>query len=402
MKISKMVVRKNKKILIATPFFYPELISTGKYNAVLAEKIVENGHDVSVICSYPLYPTWKPEFTSKTLANVKVVRGGLKMVYPKSAILRRLLLEIWFTWHFFKKSSRIEKPVDVVIAVSPPIIFTIIVGFLFKEAKKTIIVHDLMGVMATSSNSVFRKSVAWIMKRLESFLLQRCDVLICLSESMKEVLVRQFGLPPTKCQVFYPFAHLAKSIVDHGVLNDVFPAGFRHIVYSGAMGEKQKPKELYRFFKRLCEKRSDFCCHIFSNGPIVDELRSINSVKRICFHNLVPENQLSALYASSDIQVIPQAEGTGAGAFPSKLPNLISAGVPVLAICDKESELAKVVLEAEAGVVVSGWDFHKLNDAVDSLLRISTNMPRERRQVMAQKYVLEKFDVNRLIASIVN
>jgi len=397
-----MADNQRKKILIASPFFYPEPISTGKYNTFLAEKFVEKDHDVTVICSYPFYPAWRPEFTMVTLAGVRIMRGGLRMAYPKSAIFRRFILEAWFAWHFFKEARQIETPVDMVVAVSPPVFFTFFVKLLFKKAKKVVIVHDLMGIMATSSNNLPRRLVALIMKQFESFLLRRFDTVICLSESMKDVLVMQYGIKYAACDVFYPFATLGDTASERGVLKDIFPAGFHHIVYSGAMGEKQKPRELYRFFEDLCNDRADICCHMFSRGPIFAELERYNSHKRIFFHDLVPENHLFDLYACSDIQVVPQAEGTGAGAFPSKLPNLIAAGVPVLAICDKESELARVVLETSAGEAVSVWDFQELHRALDSLLQHAAELPREHRQGMAETYIREKFDVNRLIASIIN
>lgn len=390
----------HKTILIASPFFYPEPISTGKYNTFLSEKLVEKNHDVTVICSYPFYPAWKPEITRETLAGVRVIRGGLRMVYPKSAVFRRLILEAWFAWHFFKEARRIETPMDTVVAVSPPVFFTFFVKVFFKKRKKVVIVHDLLGIMVTSSNSVSRWLVALIMKPFESFLLRSFDTIICLSDSMKDVLVVQYGLKRAACDVCYPFATLGSTESQQGVLKDVFPAGFHHIVYSGAMGEKQKPRELYRFFEDLCNDRADICCHIFSSGLIVDDLRTGNRDKRICFHDLVPEGHLAELYARSDIQMVPQAEGTGAGAFPSKLPNLIAAGVPVLAVCDQESELARVILETGAGKAVSGWNFQELRQAVDTLLQHAAKEPRAHRQAMAELYIKEKFDINRLVASI--
>ncbi|MBN1548326.1 MAG: glycosyltransferase [Syntrophaceae bacterium] len=393
---------QRKKILLASPFFYPEPISTGKYNTFFVEKLAEQEHDVTVICSHPFYPAWKTEFTGENLKSVITIRGGLKIVYPGSTIARRLVLEVWYAWHFFKEARRMKGLVDVVVAVVPPVFFTLFVNPFFKEARKVAIVHDLLGIMATSSNNLPRRLVGLIMRQCESFLLRRFDTVICLSEAMKKVLITQYGLKRSACNVFYPFATIVNTASERNVLKDVFPAGFHHIVYSGALGEKQKPGELYRFFENLCDSRTDIYCHIFSRGPICDELEKHNRNKQICFHDLVPEDCLSDLYACSDIQVVPQAEGTGAGAFPSKLPNLIASGVPVLAICDRESDLARVILETGAGEAVSGWDFQELCRALDSLLQNGAEIPRMHRQAIAETYIREKFNIDRLIASIIN
>lgn len=390
----------HKTILIASPFFYPEPISTGKYNTFLAKKLVEKNNEVKVICSYPFYPSWKPSITRKRLAGVRDIRGGLRIVYPKSVVFRRLILETWFAWHFFKEARKIKDQVDTVVAVSPPLFFTFFVKFLFKKSKKMVIVHDLMGIMATTSNNLSRRLVALIIKQLESLLLRRFDTVICLSDSMRDVLVMQYGLKRATCAVYYPFSTLRNTAYQKDRLKDVFPTEFRHIVYSGAMGEKQKPRELYRFFKDLCNDREDVYCHIFSCGQIVDDLRSDNREKRICFHDLVPDSHLAELYERSDIQIVPQAEGTGAGAFPSKFSNLIVAGVPVLAVCDQESELVKIIMETSAGKAVSGWDFQELRQAVESLLEHAAKDPRARRQTIAERHIQEKFNINKLVESI--
>ena len=62
--------------LILSPFFYPEPISTGKYNTVLAQGLVARGQDVVVLASHPLYPKWQPEVSSTTLPGMTIVCGS--------------------------------------------------------------------------------------------------------------------------------------------------------------------------------------------------------------------------------------------------------------------------------------------------------------------------------------
>ena len=46
-------MNKLKKIVLISPFFYPEPISTGKFNTDFALKLQEEGHQVTVLCSHP-------------------------------------------------------------------------------------------------------------------------------------------------------------------------------------------------------------------------------------------------------------------------------------------------------------------------------------------------------------
>ncbi|MGB8475721.1 MAG: hypothetical protein WCE61_16705, partial [Candidatus Acidiferrum sp.] len=48
------------KLWLFSPFFYPETISTGKYNTILSRALAERGVEVNVVTSHPFYPNWKP------------------------------------------------------------------------------------------------------------------------------------------------------------------------------------------------------------------------------------------------------------------------------------------------------------------------------------------------------
>ncbi len=78
------VIDWQQQILIVSPFFYPELISTGKANQHLAEAFVAEGHGVTVVCSHPLYPAWEPVRSNARIPGMTVVRGGADVRYSKA------------------------------------------------------------------------------------------------------------------------------------------------------------------------------------------------------------------------------------------------------------------------------------------------------------------------------
>lgn len=342
-------------MLIISPFFHPEMISTGRYNTHLAKALAAAGCDVEVICSHPLYPDWRPTLSAARLEGVSVHRGGAGIRYPASAILRRLVLESWFSLHVCMTAWRLRNRVDVVVPVFPPELFMFpLCGLLPRRVRRVGVVHDIQGIMAGSVTSRLRRLIGRWVGGMERRAMARCERLICLSEAMKAALVARYGLDAGRCRVHYPFVSLPERSTGNDALTEAFPPGRAHIVYAGALGDKQRPLALLSFFAGLVEMRGDLCCHIFSRGPYFEQLRQMartQGLDRVDFHDLVADEQIVHLYRHSTIQVIPQARGTGAGAFPSKLPNLIAAGVPVFAICDADSELARIVTEAGAGDV---------------------------------------------------
>jgi len=221
---------------------------------------------------------------------------------------------------------------------------------------------------------------------------------------VRNVVINSYGVVGRKCIVQYPFITSEKSSVSTNQLSNILDDDYLHVVYSGALGEKQKPFELARFLKALCESRKNVKCHIFSRGPQFDELRQWSLFKEtdcLSFHDLVPENQLSELYERSTVHVIPQAEGTGSGAFPSKLPNLLSHGVPVFAICDNSSELADIIGKTKYSKSVASWDIQNLVQEMNEFLDDVAGVSHEDILNQYQGTLLKMFSVENLLEHIV-
>ncbi len=327
------------------------------------------------------------------------------MRYPKSTVLRRILFELWFVWHTAACISQIGKSVDIVIAVFPPNLYMFLVKRLLPSNIRTVgIIHDLQAIMAKTEKTVFRGVIAGIIRHFELRMLDRCDELICMSEKMQETIVETYGISQNKCKVHYPFITEDSALANTSELAGIMPDGFTHIVYSGALGEKQKPKFLISFIAGLCLERNDVMCHIFSRGPLFDEIKdnfNRENTQRIRFHDLVPEKMLGELYKRSSVQIIPQAEGTGAGAFPSKLPNLLNAGVPVFAICDSDSELSSVVNETGIGKAVHEWEMDLCIREMNQFLESIRSESHDDRYKRAKEYIERKFNVEHVVDTIV-
>ena len=67
-----MLFRSKKNILVLSPFFYPEPISTGKYNTDIALKLQEEGHKVTVVYDFPIFVRGDKERIEQVLINLIV------------------------------------------------------------------------------------------------------------------------------------------------------------------------------------------------------------------------------------------------------------------------------------------------------------------------------------------
>lgn len=391
-----------ERILYLSPFFFPEPISTGKYNTDLALGLQDAGFAVTAIASERLYPDWIPAPTSETLTGLEVVRGGGWVRYPRFPALRRLVLELWYACFLAYELPRHNASTNAVVAVFPPVLFLpLSKWFLRKDIAFIGIVHDLQSIFVEKSSSFFRRAFAGTVKSLEGSTLKSCDRVIFLSQSMAARAIREYGLDAQRCIVHLPFVSVPSTDGSGRSLANLFKPAAKHVVYSGALGEKQNSKQLLECFVRVAKERQDVICHCFSRGPVFDDLmRQYESVSAVKFHDLVAEQDLSELFNRSDVQVVPQLFGTSEAALPSKLPNLIAAGVPVLAICDETSEAGSIVLEAQAGAVVHSWAPEAVAAAILNLLDATSGQSRLERKQKAAGFVSRHFSLQNLIDDI--
>ena len=389
-------MNKLKKIVLISPFFYPEPISTGKFNTDFALKLQEQGHHITVLCSHPFYPEWKTKYSSDTLKGINIIRGGEKIKYSKKAPLRRLVLELWYAFFIFKNIRKHQRQIDLIIPIFPPsLAFYFASFFIKKEIKKIGIIHDLQIIYSLQKKGFFSKLISFFIRNVEKYCFKNCDKLIFLSDEMKNEAVNIYAVSNEKCEVQYPFITIGDITISNQLKN-ILPENQHNIVYSGALGEKQNPHELLEVFNFISKNIVNTVCYFFSQGPIFEELKKKNENKNIRFYPLVKKEDVLELYTRSSIQIVPQAPNTSKGSLPSKLPNILASGTKILVITDKNSELEKLFKDYNLHKVLSTWDKKIIVSSIQELLVKEYDLNR-------QKKIAEKlFDINSLIGKVIS
>ncbi len=387
---------KNKKnILVISPFFFPEPISTGKFNTDFVVALENKGHNVTVLCYHPFYPDWKIKETNDILKNIEIVRGGKYLRFSNKTIVRRFLLELSFTFFILKKIRKHQKNKDLIIPVFPPsFAFYSILLFLRKNIQKVGMVHDLQEVYSIGKKGLINSIIRFFIHKVEKGCYNNCDKLIFLSKEMKDQAKELYNLRPDKLEVQYPFVTVKKNSTND--LEHLFDKTKKHVVYSGALGEKQNPIKLLHFFEVASSEVNDMCFHFFSEGSEINKLKKINNNPKIYFHNLVKKENLEELYQKSDIQIIPQKEGTSKGSLPSKLPNLLASNCKILLITDFGSELSLFFKENELDLVVTSWNNNILINALKVISKKEIDYNHQKK--IAKKF----FTIDRMIDKVLS
>ena len=347
---------QKEKILIISPFYFPEPISTGKFNTFIVNALKDRAKEIVVICSHPFYPDWKVHQFNDGSVDVQILRGGKHIIYPENTNLRRIILELWFTFFVVRKFIKLRNEIDIIIEVFPPSLVFFFLRFFIKKKTRVIgMVHDLQEVYALNKKGIINKIVGFFINKIEGSALKSCDKLIFLSNEMKITAQEYYNLKTKKLAVQYPFITLNIDSSTN-VLHELLPPNKNHIVYSGGLGEKQNPECLYDLYDYASNQLENTWFHFFSQGPIFNKLKASNSNERIKFHSLIKIENLLELYQKSSIQIIPQKPGTSKGSLPSKLPNILVSGCKTFVITDKGSEIERLFQELKLNTVATCWD----------------------------------------------
>ena len=386
-----------KRILIISPFFSPEPISTGKFNTDLVMALRDKGNIVTVLCSHPFYPSWKPKKSNIQIEGITIIRGGGNIRYSNKTILRRIILELWYTFFILRNIFKLRKKIDIIIPVFPPsLAFYTILPFIKKRIVKIGMVHDLQEVYASNKKGNIQRTIRFFIHKIEKQVFKSCDRLIFLSNEMKEMASSHYNLDEQKLVVQYPFITYKNDRITND-LENLMPKDKMHIVYSGALGEKQNPKQLYSFFNQSSNNINNTIYHFFSQGTIFNNLKSQNDNNMIKFHDLVSSKNVEELYKKSTVQIIPQLPGTSKGSLPSKLPNLLTSGCNILAITDEGSEIDKLFKKYNLNTVVTLWDNEELCTVLKKILE-KKNKENSNHNKIAQKL----FNIDSMIAKILD
>lgn len=375
------------KTLIISPFFYPELISTGKYNTDLAINLVKKGHQVHVWCYHPFYPDWKIKKSSKQLKNICIHRGGLYVPFFGKQIIDRFVLEISFLFFLFFRRIKTKHVFDNIVFISPPSLCLFLLTTFKKAKQKVIIVHDLQFIY-------LEKKIKWLSKvvfHIEKRLLGCATKVIFLSKEMNNCFDFKKNRNNIQKYIQLPFVNIKKTTNNKPILKQGV-----NIVYSGALGTKQSPDQLLSLFKFAAEKESDWNFYFISAGGYYEQIKAKNQSDNIYFRPLVGTEKIFQLYSESTVQIIPQSAGSSSGSLPSKLPNLIFSKAKILAITDSNSDLEKIINNYPNGMCINSWDKREFLTSIKKLIQQNISIDTNKIDEICSKH----FSIDSLISKI--
>lgn len=316
----------------------------------------------------------KIKYEEQYNGTLKIHRFSL-MKEGKNPVLRalRYLLSNLIQYHKGKKA----KDIDLVFGSSTPptqgVLCAKVAQKLSKKYKRKVpFVYNLQDVFPDSlvyTGLAKKDSLLWkIGRKIEDYTYRHADKIIVISESMRDNILAK-GVPEEKIVVVPNWVDVNdiqpverkdnKLIEEYGIDSNKFL-----VVYAGNFGEAQGADVVIRAAETL-QEQEDVQFVIFGGGAKFAQAEErAKSLKNVIINPLLPADRISEVYSLGNVALITCKKGAGTSGMPSKTWSIMACNTPIIASFDKESELAKILVNENAGIVVEPENETELAQAI--------------------------------------
>lgn len=355
-------------IFFLCQFFYPEHNSSATLPFDTAKHFAQSGYSVGVLCGYPKEYTNDEdipiceEIDGVHIHRVKYIQLGRRRK------LSRLINYFSFTLALLLRLFEIKNYKVVIVYSNPPVlpIATILAKKLFKT-KIIFVSYDVYPEVAYASNTLNEQSfISRVMRLINRWLFKLVDAVVALTDEMRDFILRhRQGITADKVITIPNWAHESvccdqkKAREKFGFSNEDFV-----VSYFGNLGICQDETALLSAMS-LLKDRKNIKFFVAGHGSKLQSVaafaKDLPNVK-VC--NFLTDSEFEQAIAASSCGVISLQTGLIGTCAPSKYYSYLQGGLPVLAVAEESSYLAKDVLQHQIGCWTPVGDGAALANAI--------------------------------------
>jgi colanic acid biosynthesis glycosyl transferase WcaI len=353
------------RVLMLGINYWPEATGIAVFNTGRCEYLAARGHDVTMCTGFPYYPQWRIDARYRgrwvgreTRNGVRILRSYL-YVPRRVTNLRRIVHEASFVASSCIRALGGRRP-DILITESPPLALALSSVLLSRVWRVPYVFHvsDLQPDAAVDLGMLSSGPVTRVLYALERLAYRRAALVATLTPAMRSRILAK-GIAPEQVAVFPDWAEpdLFELPLEGGGVTareQLELDGAFLVVHAGNMGVKQGLDVVLGAAERSRDHR-DLVYLLVGDGAVRRTLENRareQKLDNVRFIPLLPTPTFYELLSTSDVTLVTQQRVVADIVFPSKVRTLMAAGRPVVASLNASSEVARVVTEGGAGVVV--------------------------------------------------
>ena len=398
------------KILYFHQYFSIREGSTGTRSYEMAKKLIERGHEVTMVCSdYGVNNTGiKKNYTNSkrkdVVSGINVIQYNYKSANKQNFFFRTIA---FFRFSLSGIKLCLKEDYDLVFCSSTPLTAAIpgIFSKIFKNKYFIFEVRDLWPALPKAMGVIRNPILLFLMESLEKKAYKKADHIIALSTGMqngiisKNISSKKITVIPNGCDLdLFTKANAGDYLLPEKIDNNDFI-----ILFSGAHGIANNLDTVLSVAKILIQRgRTDIKFLLVGDGIEKEKLKkrvNLEKIQNVIFKNPISKTDLAKLMNRCDLglQVLANIEEFYNGTSPNKFFDYISSGLPV--INNYPGWVAEIIKEKNCGFVVepesiisfadtieyAADNIQELNQKGKNARRVAENM--FDRKIQAKKFV---------------
>lgn len=344
------------KILLVHRYYWPDTPAYAQMLHLMAKRFVEAGHDVTVFSTQPSYNDSVGEKLpgKQTVDGVTIYRTPL-LKEQKTKLLVRAINVVLFCGslavHWLLRWGKYDL---MTVASFPPTVMGVMARWLTWLTGSRYLYHcqDLYPETAQATGLIKRPWLGKLAKKVDIRTCQQAASLVTLSGDMVNTLCDR-GLEDANFSVINNFI-IDKLDPEVEVPDELLRSADKfRIVFAGNMGRFQNLPNLMDAAKSFADNEQIEFCFI-GGGAMTERLRERAGEclgKTIHFYPFQPLPIVLKLLADAQLAIVSLSPGVIHTAYPSKTMSYLEAGCRILAVLERETELATLVRDENLGTV---------------------------------------------------
>ncbi len=236
-------------------------------------------------------------------------------------------------------------------------------------------------------------------RRIENNLMQRFDVIGCMSPRGAEYIRRHYQLKPDQNVEVMPLWGETKPVesVDRAAvrLRYGLPADRPVAIFGGQIAEGRGIEDILETAKLAAVRRPNLQFLLVGRGRLVPKVwRFIDTGGKNLMHlDTISRDEYLTLVAACDVGIVSTIANTSVPTFPSKTIDYLRAGVPIAASVEAATDYGDFVRENGFGVAVTAGDPDAFLCAITSIIDDTEAMAKMK--LAGRKALSEHFDAHR-------
>jgi colanic acid biosynthesis glycosyl transferase WcaI len=370
------------RVLLLILQFPPDVNSTGLLYAQIGEGLIERGHQVSVITTFPHYEHFRvwPEYRGRLAERenwhgMDVLRLYVHARGSKQSLPNRFLSYFSFNALATAAGLATKTPFDVILCTNGGFFSGITAALLGRVHGLPVVlnVQDLYPETPIRTGQIHNGALIRILRALERYQYSCANRIGVITPAFRAHLLAS-GVQPERICVIPNFvdARFIRPLPKDNEFSRRHSLADKFVVsHSGNVGYAYDLETMLSA-AALLRNEPDILFLVVGDGVLrarlEDQAREL-ALPNVRFLPFQPFESLPWLRASCDVHVSLNRPGASGHSMPSKVYEIMASGRPLLASADRGSDLWRLVEETGCGLVIDPREPETLASAVLRLYR---------------------------------